>query len=429
MKLKLDFSFSEVGIFLLCSYPFSLKVIWSPIIDTYYIKSLGQRRSWAISSQLVVSGLLFFLSVNINELILSKKIYELTFLCLCIVFFIATQDIAIDGWATTLCGKDNCSLASSCQTIGQIIGIIFSTSVFINLNNENFCKKFFNTTEGPLIHMNSYILILSFLWFFASLILLFVPEKPFQSFLTKTQREKFNSETEEEEHLTITETFQKIRNSFKNKNLKSFIGILLLSKIGLIFTLKISSLILIEKGFSRQRLTNLSSLITIVEIIISIKLKNIQENFLKVYLNSYRNFFYVMGFEIFILIAYEYQKEKIEEFSFVFFVIFGVFVVIKSYFYLLCFISMCGFFNRITDRSIGATYVTALNSASNLSEKWPGIFVFYLVDYLDYKIIGVFSIIYSIGFYLKFKEKLIQYDESDEKDWKAVSEEGKSKLI
>jgi hypothetical protein len=106
IRLKREFSFSEVGIFLLCSYPFSLKVLWSPIVDTYYIKSLGLRRTWALFSQIIVSGLLYFLSLNINYLIESKKIYELSFICFIIKFFIATQDIAIDGWATTLCGKD-----------------------------------------------------------------------------------------------------------------------------------------------------------------------------------------------------------------------------------------------------------------------------------------------------------------------------------
>ena len=106
LKLKKDFTYAEIGIFLLCSYPFSFKVFWSPIVDTYYIKSIGLRRTWAISTQLICSSLIFFLSSRIESLLKDKQIYELSFICLLIVFFIATQDIAIDGWATTLCGKD-----------------------------------------------------------------------------------------------------------------------------------------------------------------------------------------------------------------------------------------------------------------------------------------------------------------------------------
>lgn len=230
------------------------------------------------------------------------------------------------------------------------------------------------------------------------------------------QKSKENFE-DDEKHLTMTETIEKISNSFKNKNLRGFIAMLLFSKIGLIFGTKLTPLIFIEKGYSQQKLTNLSSAITIIEIIISIKLSNIKENFLKVYLKSYKTLFFVFGFEMLILISYEFFREKIEEFGTLFFLTLTIHIIIKSYFYLVCFISMCGFFNRITDRSIGATYVTALNSANNLSEKWPGIFVFSLIDYVDYKIIGFLSILYSVCFYLIFKERYIRYDESDEKEW------------
>lgn len=273
--------------------------------------------------------------------------------------------------------------------------------------------------------MDSYITILSLIWLSASFILIFISEKPFQNFLDEENKKNFE---DEEKHLTMTETIIKIRSSFKNKNLRGFIAMLLFSKIGLIFSTKISPLIFIEKGFSQQKLTNLSSVITIIEILISIKLSNIKENFLKVYLNSYRTLFFVFGFEMIILISYEFFKEKIEEFSTLFFIILGLHIVIKSYFYLVCFISLCGFFNRITDRSIGATYVTALYSANNLSEKWPGIFVFSLLDYVDYKIIGFLSIFYSICFYWVFKDKYIKYDESEEKDWISSNSEKSDKI-
>jgi hypothetical protein len=192
---------------------------------------------------------------------------------------------------------------------------------------------------------------------------------------------------------------------------------LLFSKIGLIFTSKLTPLIFIEKGYSQQNLTNLSSFLTIIEILISIKLSNIKENFLKVYLKSYKTLFFVFGFEMLILISYEFLRKEIDEYPTLFIIILAIHLLTKSYFYLICFISICGFFNRITDRSIGATYITALYSANNLSEKWPGIFIFFLLDYVDYKIIGLLSIIYSVCFYLIFKDSYIKYDESDANEW------------
>ena len=69
LRLKTYFNYSEIGIFLLCSYPFSLKILWSPIIDTYYLKSIGLRKTWIILSQLICAAILFLLSMEIDEIL------------------------------------------------------------------------------------------------------------------------------------------------------------------------------------------------------------------------------------------------------------------------------------------------------------------------------------------------------------------------
>jgi MFS transporter, PAT family, solute carrier family 33 (acetyl-CoA transportor), member 1 len=39
---------------MMCTLPFSLKVLWSPFVDLYYFKSFGRRKSWIIPMQVVV---------------------------------------------------------------------------------------------------------------------------------------------------------------------------------------------------------------------------------------------------------------------------------------------------------------------------------------------------------------------------------------
>jgi PAT family acetyl-CoA transporter-like MFS transporter 1 len=102
LKLKLHFSYSDIGIFLLCSYPFSLKILWSPIVDTFYIRSLGVKKSWIIPTQFIAGGLLLYLSYNIDALIHGKEIIKLATIAFVIMFVIATQDIAVDSWTLTL---------------------------------------------------------------------------------------------------------------------------------------------------------------------------------------------------------------------------------------------------------------------------------------------------------------------------------------
>lgn len=106
IQLKHDFSYSEVGIFLLCSYPFALKIFWSPLVDSYYLKKIGRRKSWIISTQSLAVIILLYMSFHIDEILSHKRIYFLSGLSLFLMFLISTQDIAVDGWALTLCGKE-----------------------------------------------------------------------------------------------------------------------------------------------------------------------------------------------------------------------------------------------------------------------------------------------------------------------------------
>lgn len=42
--LKAKLNFAQLAIFSLSSYPYSVKLLWAPIVDTYYFKSLGRRK-------------------------------------------------------------------------------------------------------------------------------------------------------------------------------------------------------------------------------------------------------------------------------------------------------------------------------------------------------------------------------------------------
>ena len=45
----------------------------------------------------------------------------------------ATQDIAVDGWALTMLSKRNVGLASTCNTVGQTIGYFSAYTGFLSL--------------------------------------------------------------------------------------------------------------------------------------------------------------------------------------------------------------------------------------------------------------------------------------------------------
>jgi hypothetical protein len=63
---------------------------------------------------------------------------KITAIFLLLVFFSATQDIAVDGWALTLLSKENINYASTAQTVGLTTGYFLSFTVFLALNSPEF---------------------------------------------------------------------------------------------------------------------------------------------------------------------------------------------------------------------------------------------------------------------------------------------------
>jgi len=131
-------SFADQGVFSLASWPFSLKILWAPMIDALYVKKIGQRRTWLIPLQLLVGIALFILSGNLEQMIDSgaklgdAKPLAMTFFS--IYFLLASQDVAVDGWAITMLKRENVGLASTCNAVGQTLGFFASFTGFLVLN-------------------------------------------------------------------------------------------------------------------------------------------------------------------------------------------------------------------------------------------------------------------------------------------------------
>ncbi|GAA6064383.1 hypothetical protein JCM10212_002916, partial [Sporobolomyces blumeae] len=159
--LRSKLSYSQIGIFTLCTYPYSLKLLWSPIVDSIFSPKLGRRKSWIVPIQTIVGVMFWWLGSNVQQMmeVEEPNVKTLTALFFTLVFFAATQDIAVDGWALTLLSKDNLSYASTAQTIGLNTGYFLSFTVFLAFNSVEFSNKYFRSTplEYPLVTLSGYL--------------------------------------------------------------------------------------------------------------------------------------------------------------------------------------------------------------------------------------------------------------------------------
>lgn len=166
--LKAKLSYSQIAIFSLSSWPYSLKLIWSPIVDAVYSPRLGKRKSWIVPIQILTGILFYFLGNNIDAMMRQDEIpiHALTYSFLTTIFFCATQDIAVDGWALTLLSKESLSYASTAQTIGLNCGYFLSFTVFLSFNSSEFSNKYLRTVpqEEGVLGLGFYMRFWSFMY-------------------------------------------------------------------------------------------------------------------------------------------------------------------------------------------------------------------------------------------------------------------------
>jgi hypothetical protein len=103
----------QIGIFSIASYPYSFKLLWSPIVDAIYSRSLGRRKSWIIPLQLSSVVVMLACAPWADSQLAAGNVRSITLLFFILVLLAATQDIAVDGWALTLLSRRHVGYAAS----------------------------------------------------------------------------------------------------------------------------------------------------------------------------------------------------------------------------------------------------------------------------------------------------------------------------
>ena len=62
-------SWSQQATFSFAFWPFSLKLLWAPIVDAVYLKRFGRRKSWLVPIQYALGFVMILLSYYIKDLL------------------------------------------------------------------------------------------------------------------------------------------------------------------------------------------------------------------------------------------------------------------------------------------------------------------------------------------------------------------------
>jgi PAT family beta-lactamase induction signal transducer AmpG len=105
---------TAIGVMSYVALPYLLKFLWAPFIDRYPLPLLGRRRGWMLAMQLALAAAIAFMALQNPHAALTP----VAVCAVAIVFFSATQDIAVDAYRADVSLPSERGLAAAATNLG-----------------------------------------------------------------------------------------------------------------------------------------------------------------------------------------------------------------------------------------------------------------------------------------------------------------------
>lgn len=123
---------AEIGLFSLVALPYTVKFLWSPLLDYLVPPFLGRRRGWLTITQCVLALSLVGLGLT-NP---AQHIWITLIFAFMVAFWSATQDIAVDAFIIELFPAESYAIGNQTYIIGYRIGMIVGGGLSLVLADQ-----------------------------------------------------------------------------------------------------------------------------------------------------------------------------------------------------------------------------------------------------------------------------------------------------
>jgi PAT family beta-lactamase induction signal transducer AmpG len=139
---------AELGLFSLCSLPYSLKVLWAPLVDRLApLPRLGRRRGWILGTQL----LLLFAICALGCVDPTRAPLLTAGRAVLVATVSATQDIAVDAYRTDLLPAEQAAAGTATFVFGYRVAMVVAGALALRLADRlggNFQRVYFLLAAG-----------------------------------------------------------------------------------------------------------------------------------------------------------------------------------------------------------------------------------------------------------------------------------------
>ncbi len=112
-----------IGLMALVGLPYTLKFLWSPLLDRFTLPFLGRRRGWLLIAQLCLTGAIAVLGLSDPK----ASPWLVAFAAFLVTFFSASQDIVVDAYRREDLADEELGLGSSMYVNGYRVGMLLAS--------------------------------------------------------------------------------------------------------------------------------------------------------------------------------------------------------------------------------------------------------------------------------------------------------------
>lgn len=120
---------ATIGFFSLVTLPYSLKFVWSPIMDRYVPPFLGRRRGWVLITQILL--LIAIAAMSLHDPQTGLKMLAIN--AIVIAFLSASQDISLDAYRTDVLNDREMGAGAAVFVLGYRVALLVTGGLALYL--------------------------------------------------------------------------------------------------------------------------------------------------------------------------------------------------------------------------------------------------------------------------------------------------------
>ena len=121
-----------IGVFALVGLPYTIKFLWSPLMDRFVPPWLGRRRGWMVATQLSLFVGILAMAFSSPE----HSVSTLALLALLVAFASASQDIVVDAYRTDLLHEKERGAGTAVYVTAYRIAMLVSGALALILSEQ-----------------------------------------------------------------------------------------------------------------------------------------------------------------------------------------------------------------------------------------------------------------------------------------------------